>query len=164
MYARKALSRAGSNHDRPKRRGNIVERIAAAREQREEIVISKSARTANTELKIKPEGTPDNAAETVLSSSDWLDGETGFPQMDLRNHEADLSDIDFGSDEQDPSHTELRNELREIMAIDPADTANNAESPPVAKAAARPSKLTWVFFAAIGGMLAFAASVLSAMA
>lgn len=64
MYTRKALSRAGSGHDRPERRGNIVERIAAAREQRQEIAVSNDAIPGYT----FPESSPD----------------ADLPDMDLR--------------------------------------------------------------------------------
>lgn len=90
MYTRKALRRAGSDHDRTKRRGNIVERIAAAREQRQDSAVSNDAIPGYT--------FPDSPPEVDL------------PHMDLRNELREIISNDVwesANDAGEPSATML---------------------------------------------------------
>ena len=104
MYTRKALSRAGSDHDRPKRRGNIVERIAAAREQRQESTVS----------------------------NDPIPGYT-FPET--------LPEVEL-------PHMDLRNELREIIANDGRESANDLSEPTATMPAEPRTRSPWMIYAA----------------
>lgn len=93
MYTRRALSSASAGESRTARRKNVMERIAAARQQRDDrlVPVSRMAR----------EHIPQVANDTT--------------------HTASAS--------EDLAHTELRNELREIIANDALHGANNADAP-----------------------------------
>lgn len=158
MYARKALSRSGSKYDRPKRRGNVIDRIAAAREQRADVIVSKTAKTEIADPKATPEITPEAPHETDVSSTDWLNDETGFPQTDLHTPETDVS----GIKEEDPLHTELRNELREIMATDAQESANDVSEPSATVLREPKTRSPWMIYAAAALVLAAAAVLLYA--